>query len=70
MTCTSLRDYPELEQAIRGRVQQVLTDHITANPNIEPLRGTYRGTIRVTHYFDPTTELNVMMNTSGNLEGA
>ena len=48
---------------------QAIRDHINKS-SIEIIEGTYRGTIRVTHYFDPTTKLNVMLDQKGNLVGA
>jgi Colicin D len=40
-----------------------MSNHID---NATPISGTYRGTIDVTHYFDSTTNLNVMFDTNGN----
>jgi hypothetical protein len=34
--------------------------------NTQVIAGTYRGTISVTHYFDPTTRLDVMVDGNGN----
>jgi RHS repeat-associated protein len=45
--------------------QQALENHVTGK-NTQTITGTYRGTISVTHYFDPTTGLNVMVDTNGN----
>lgn len=38
--------------------------------DIQKITGTYRGTIKVTHHFDPATGLNVMVDEAGNLVGA
>ena len=50
--------------------QQVLTDHITTNKNVVAIKGTHRTKVEVTHYYDPATRLNVMIDKHGNLEGA
>jgi hypothetical protein len=46
-----------LEQAIRNHV---------ANPAVQQIQGTYRGTIAVTHYWDPVTDLWVAVGAAGN----
>jgi hypothetical protein len=33
------------------------------------IAGTYRGTIKVTHHFDPATGLNAMIDEAGNFVG-
>lgn len=45
--------------------QQALENHVTGK-NTQTITGTYRGTISVTHYFDPTTGLNIMVDMKGN----
>ena len=44
-----------LEQAIQ---------HHVANPAVQQIRGTYRGTLVVTHYYDPASKLDVMVDTA------
>jgi len=34
-----------------------------------PIQGTYRGTINVTHYYDPVTGVNAMVDSAGNFVG-
>ena len=46
-----------------------LQNHING-PNIEPIKGTYRGVSNVIHYFDPTTSRNVVLDLQGNLVAA
>ena len=45
-----------LEQAIVAQV---------ADPNIQRIQGTYRGSVSVIHYFDSGTGLNVMVDLVG-----
>jgi hypothetical protein len=49
--------------------QKAIHDHINKNIT-QIIEGTYRGTIHVTHYFDPTTKLNVMLDKNNSLVGA
>ena len=43
--------------------------HRHVNNISNPVTGTYRGTLNVKHYYDPTTGVNVMVNTSGEFVG-
>jgi len=49
--------------------QGALNAHVNA-ANTQPIVGTYRGNIPVTHYFDPATNLNVMLGPNNNLVGS
>jgi hypothetical protein len=49
--------------------EQVLLNHIKKK-NVQSISGTYRGNISVTHYYEPETGLNVMIDTNGNFVGA
>ena len=57
------------EQALRDHVNHPLRDHVN-HPAITPIIGTYRGTLAVTHYYDPASHGNVMVDSSNNLVGA
>jgi hypothetical protein len=48
--------------------EQALHNHITG-PNTQAIPGTYRRTIPVTHYYDSTNNLNVMVDRGGNFVG-
>ncbi|MDR1485481.1 MAG: hypothetical protein LBT09_11740, partial [Planctomycetaceae bacterium] len=48
---------------------QAIIDHVSKK-NIQVIQGTYRGNIKVTHYFDDKTNLNVMIDENGDLVGA
>jgi hypothetical protein len=48
---------------------EALNNHI-AKEGIQKIEGTYRNTQKVTHYYDPATKLNVMLDKDGNLVGA
>jgi hypothetical protein len=50
-------------------LEKVLQDHV-ADPSVQKIAGTYRGVIPVTHYFDPATDRNVMVDAAGELVGA
>jgi Colicin D len=53
-------------KAAATEFEGVLQKHVQ---ELNPIQGTYRGTQKVLHYFDPKTELNVMTDMSGNLVG-
>ena len=44
--------------------------HHVNDPTMTVIVGTYRGIIHVTHYFDPTTGRNVMVDMAGELQSA
>lgn len=44
-----------------------IKNHINNVTN--PIQGTYRGTINVTHYYDPVTGVNAMVDSAGNFVG-
>ena len=44
-----------------ARLEKALRDHV-ADPSVQKISGTYRGTIVVVHYFNPETDLNVMVD--------
>ena len=49
-------------------LQKAIEDHV-ASPQVHAIQGTFRGTISVTHYFDPATHLNVMVDTKDEFVG-
>jgi hypothetical protein len=49
-------------------LEKAIQDHVT-NSGVQQIAGTYRGTIPVTHHFDPTTLLNVMVDAADNFVG-
>jgi hypothetical protein len=49
-------------------LEKVLQDHV-ANPMVQKIPGTYRGTIGVIHHFDAATDRNVMVDTADELVG-
>jgi Colicin D len=51
------------------RFEQTLHDHVN-NPSMTVINGSYRGTKHVMHYYDPSTDLNVMVDPSNELESA
>ena len=58
-----------LEQLCDGipkEFQEILESHMR---EVTPIRGTYRGTQQVIHYFDSKTGLNIMTDMNGNLVG-
>jgi len=46
-----------------------INNHLSKE-GIEIIQGTYRGNMQVTHYYDPATGLNVMLDKDKNLVGA
>jgi Colicin D len=46
-------------------LEKAIQDHLT-NPRVQRITGTYRGTIAVTHYLDPTTDLWVAVDMANN----
>ncbi len=56
-------------QASGAAFELALHGHVN-NPAVTRIVGTYRGTLAVTHYYDPTSHLNVMVDMSGDLVGA
>jgi hypothetical protein len=48
--------------------KQLIVDHING-PNTQQILGSYRGTDAI-HFFDPTTNLNVITNLNGGFIGA
>jgi hypothetical protein len=44
--------------------KKILIDHVK-NPVTQGIKGTYRGNIRVNHYFNPQTGINVMTHPNG-----
>jgi hypothetical protein len=46
--------------------EQTLLEHVSQFSD-QAIEGTYRGTMQVIHYFDPSTNLNVMLDLNGNL---
>ena len=55
-------------QANAALLEKVLQDHVV-NPAVQHIPGTFRGTIIVTHYLDPATGVNVMVDTSDEFVG-
>jgi hypothetical protein len=53
-------------KSMAGEFESVLRSHMQG---LNPIRGTYRGTQQVLHYYNLTTRLNVMTDMSGNLVG-
>jgi hypothetical protein len=49
-------------------LERAIRDHV-ANSAVRKIVGSYRGTMPVTHYFDPATELNVMVDAADNFIG-
>jgi len=49
------------------KFEAVLNNHVQ---NTKPISGTYRGVLKVNHYFDPKTNLNVMVDQNDKLVGA
>jgi Colicin D len=47
--------------------EQALHDHIN-NPNVHAILGTHRGVKPVTHFYDPTTDVNVMVDAADDLD--
>ncbi|HIE29948.1 TPA: hypothetical protein EYP66_21990 [Candidatus Poribacteria bacterium] len=45
-----------------------MQNHVS-NPVVQQIKGTYRGTIPVTHYFNPVTDVNVMIDANNNFVG-
>jgi len=48
---------------------QAIQDHLN-KPTVQQIQGTYRGNIPVTHYYEPGTDLNVMVDMNNDLVGA
>ena len=55
-------------QQTAAQFEQAIQSHLS-NPAVQHIKGTYRGTLPVTHYFDSVTELNVMVDENNNLVG-
>jgi len=53
-------------QQTAAQFEQAIQSHLS-NPAVQHIKGTYRGTLPVTHYFDSVTELNVMVDENNNL---
>lgn len=51
-----------------AQFEQAIQSHLN-NSTVQQIKGTYRGTIPVIHYFDPTTGLNVMVDANNNFVG-
>jgi hypothetical protein len=49
-------------------LEKAIQDHVN-NPAVQKIAGTYRGTIVVTHYFDPATGVNVMLDSADDFIG-
>jgi hypothetical protein len=47
------------------KFQNAILDHVNG-PNAQEIKGTYRDTMPVTHYFDPSAKLDVMVDREGN----
>jgi Colicin D len=55
-------------QANAVLLEQAIKTHLTST-TVQAIPGTFRGTISVTHYFDPATGLDVMEDALGNFLG-
>ena len=51
----------------RGALLEAAIQTHVNDPNVHRIVGTYRGTIQVTHHYNPTTHLNVMADQADNL---
>lgn len=55
-------------QQIAAQFEQAIQNHVN-NPAVQQIKGAYRGTISVTHYFDAMTGVNVMIDANNNFVG-
>ncbi len=49
-------------------LERAIRDHV-ASPAVRKIAGSFRGTIPVTHYYDPATDLNVMVDVANSFVG-